>query len=149
MIVVLKYRKIILKDMNRHKKDSLKEEMVNCKLYKYFNEHGWDIANIELFSKHQFETKKQLLEEENKYIEKYLNDPKCLNCVRAVENKEAAREKKNEYAGTHKDKTKSYLQSNKELINQKRKKYVSEHREQRLNTTRKYYINHKERIRAK
>ena len=50
---------------------------------------------------------------------------------------------------THKDKTKIYLQSNKELINQKRKQYVSEHREQRLNTTRKYYINHKEQIVAK
>ena len=68
--------------------------MLNCKLYKYFNEHGWNTANIELVSKHQFETKKQLFEEENKYIEKSLNDPKCLNCVRAVENKEATREKK-------------------------------------------------------
>ena len=72
-----------------------------------------------------------------------------LIVLEQLRTKKQPERKKNEYARTHYEKTKIYLQINKELIYERQKAYVKEHREQRLNTIRNYYINHKEQIRAK
>lgn len=89
----------------------------NRKLFIYFTEHGWDKAEIQLVSSHNFDTNKQLREEENKHIDMSLKDPKCLNEIRAVKSAKADRES--------------------------RYNYIASHQEQRQNTRKKYYESHK------
>ena len=54
------------------------------KVYKYFNNYGWDNVKIILIEEHYLDNKEQLLREENKIIEMYLQDEKCLNSVRPI-----------------------------------------------------------------
>ena len=70
--------------LRTHIKTSKMPVYRDSKVYKYFNEFGWNNVKIETVSEHLFETKKQLMDEENKYIDKYINDPKCLNTRRSV-----------------------------------------------------------------
>lgn len=82
--------------LRNHIKTSKMPVYRDSKVYKYFNEFGWNNVKIETVSEHLFETKKQLKDEKNKYIDKYVNDPKCLNTRRSVMFDEERRKTKTE-----------------------------------------------------
>ena len=54
------------------------------KVYKHFSTVGWDNVKIVLLEEHFLDNKEQLLREENKVIEMYLHDEKCLNSLRSL-----------------------------------------------------------------
>ena len=67
-----------------HKQDAKKKHMQNSKKYLYFNSIGWEIVKLILIDEFNFDKKIQLLKEEDKLIQQYINDPKCLNAMRSI-----------------------------------------------------------------
>ena len=63
-----------------HKK--LSKKYVNRKIFTIFTYERFCNNEIKIILVEEFilQNKSQLLREENKYIEKRLNDPRCLNC---------------------------------------------------------------------
>ena len=70
------------KRLSWHNKLSLQEP--DRKFYKYMNEIGRDKFKIILIEEHYLENKEQLLREEDRVIQMYLHDEKCLNSIRAL-----------------------------------------------------------------
>ena len=79
------------------------------KAYKYFNSIGWDNVKIVLIEEHYLDNKQQLLREEDKVIQMYIHDEKCLNSYRAFVAPEEAQE-------THKIYNEQYYKQNKDMI---------------------------------
>ena len=80
--------KTLSKRFTWHKQDAHKEKIKNSKKYQYFNSIGWENVKIILLDEFQFDNKMQLLKEEDKYIQLYRDDPKCLNVIRAYTSEE-------------------------------------------------------------
>ena len=71
----------LAKRFSNHKSDSVRHH--NQKVYKYFNDTGWENVKIVLISEHYLDNKEQLLREEDSVIQSYIHDDKCLNCNRS------------------------------------------------------------------
>ena len=52
------------------------------KVYKYFTEVGWDNVKIVLMEEHFLDNREQQLREEDRAIQIYIDDEKCLNSLR-------------------------------------------------------------------
>ena len=63
--------------LRKHIENSKKNS--STKLSLYFNTIGWDKAKIEVISEHNFNDKKQLFDEEKKYIKLAYHNPLSLN----------------------------------------------------------------------
>jgi len=55
----------------------------NRKVYNIFNELGCDNVKIELIEEYFLENHDQLLQEEDRVIQRYIHDDRCLNTNRA------------------------------------------------------------------
>ena len=94
---------------SKHKNDSKK---VDTKAYKHFNSVGWENVKMVLMEEHYLENRDQQMREENRVIEMYLDDEKCLNSVRpwfSPSEKEVKLEKKKVRVQTYK---KQYYEQN-------------------------------------
>jgi len=114
----------------------------DSKLYKYMREIGAEHFQIELIEEYVCETKQQLCEREQYWIEQLKPE---LNMFRAISNpnyeqecrdKNERRERSNKFYHSHKEeilqKQKIYTEKNKEEISKRRKKYREEHKEEIL-----------------
>ena len=101
----------------KHIDMSKRPENKNLKLYSYFKKIGWENAKIEIIKNLNINTKNELLEEENKYIQQHINDPFCLNM-------------RISYTGlTKAEYNKKYNIQNFEKLNTRRKEYLNENRD--------------------
>ena len=117
-----------------HKYDARKHP--EQKVYKYFNEIGFDNVKIILIEEHYLDNREQLIREEDKVIQMYIDDEKCLNSIRA-------------FTGLSKqDYDKKYTEDNQELIKQKYKIYYEKNKDEirrkKCILSKEYYQNHKE-----
>ena len=122
--------------LQRHKSNS--KIYPNNKKSKYFNEINWDVK-IYLIENVNVSNKSELLEYENEFIKKYLNDNLCLNTYYSklnidlrkkktndnsnkyyAKNIDEMKKKHNQYYIKTKDEKKKIYEENKEVINQKR-----------------------------
>ena len=126
------------------------------KVYKFFNSIGWENVKIVLLEEHFLENKNQQLREENRVIEMYLHDEKCLNCLRPFvpieEQKEHQRELIKKYYENNKEKcrimNKKYYEENIESCKLSRQKYYQEHKEEHYQYGKHYRREHIEEYRA-
>ena len=72
---------LLSKRFTKHK--SYAKAKPDTKIYKCFNEIGWENVKIVLIEEHYLENKEQLLREEDRAIQMYIHDPFCLNSNRA------------------------------------------------------------------
>ena len=86
------------------------------KVYKYFNQIGWDNVKIILHHELYLDNKEELLRAENDVIMAYIDDPKCLNSIRSLLNDD----QRKEYV---KDHNKEYRENNKEKLKEMFKQY--------------------------
>ena len=119
-----------------HKCDAIRQP--ERKVYKCYNSLGWENVKITLIEEHFLDNKEQLLREENRVIEMYLNDEKCLNSKRAIFNEEEYKKEQNikhkiynknnperykqwnhTYYEKNKDKLKNYYDENRESVLQR------------------------------
>jgi len=114
------------KRLYKHK--YLARERPDTKVYKYLNEIGWDNVKIILINEYCLENKQQLLREEDKEIQKYINDENCLNSQRSFTGLDRAEYKK------------MYNEKNKDKISKYGKDHYSQHKEYFMH----YYEEHKE-----
>ena len=127
------------KRLSWHKQNAKKEKHKNMKVYKYFNEVGWDNVKIILIEENYLENKQQLLREEDRVIQMYLHDKNCLNSFRAF----LSLEDKKEY---HKKYREVYNKINKEKINQQNNQNYKDNREKVLQRQKIYYEKNKSKI---
>ena len=131
--------------LNKHKHTSKKH--FEQKVYKAFNELGWDNVKIILIQELYLDNKDQLLRAENEVIMAYIHDDKCLNSKKAwtgldkkmyekqyrIENKDSIKIYKKEYSILNRDSIKEYMkqyqETNKEIIREKRRIYGEENKE--------------------
>ena len=98
------------------------------KVYKYFNQIGWENVKIVLVEEHYLENKEQLTREEDKVIQIYLHDEKCLNSRHAstglskIEYDKKYREDHHEHCLQE---GRKYYNDNKESINTQRKEKMT------------------------
>ena len=118
-----------------HKADSLRQP--DRLLYKHFNKIGWESIKIILIEEHTLENKDQQMREEDKIIQQYINDDKCLNSNRACHNS-------NEYYQLHKEErlenNKIWKINNPEQTKIIMKKCYDKNREKYLEQKRQSYI---------
>ena len=123
------------------------------KIYKVFTHARFlnDEIRIVLEKCFVLSSKQELLREENKYIESSLEDEKCLNFNRAVQNYEVVQEYRRmyakEYCEAHREEKKVYDEKyRKAHVEHKRvldKDYREQHREEKVVMNRAYYIANK------
>ena len=116
------------------------------KVCQYFNSIGWN-CKIDLLEEVCCNSKRELEHKENEYIQKYKNDPYCLNTkasfiddvVNAKREYSNMYRKKNpekfnayskKYSVTHKDQIKNYHESNKEILSEKHKIWYLNNRDE-------------------
>ena len=153
------------KRFSKHKADAkLQPER---KVYKYFNGINWENTKCILLEEHYLDNKEQLLREEDRLIHMYKDDPKCLNSLYAIFDKEKSKEKNKIYRENNKDKramyNKTYYQTNKEKllehdriyrennkekITLRNKLYNQNNKEERSNYIKKYREEHREKLRV-
>ena len=68
----------------RHRENSQIARRQQTRVYRYINTIGWNNVKIELVEEFDYTTKEDMLQRENTYIVKSLNDPLCLNNNRAI-----------------------------------------------------------------
>ena len=98
------------------------------KVYTHINSIGWDNVRIILIEEFECETKDQLRQKEDEYIQKEIKNELCLNVNFAIVNKN----KYNTYQ-------KQYVEDHKEELKEYRKQYVEDHKEKYSYETRKEY----------
>lgn len=136
------------KRLYRHKCDAKKHP--EQKNYKYFNEIGFDNVKIVLIEEHYLENREQLIREEDKVIQMYLHDEKCLNSIRAFVTPEEARAKYGEQRKIryqeHKEEelatNKKYRDLNRDAIIQQKRMAYKNNRTELLEQQKKYYKDH-------
>ena len=132
-----------------HKRSSKEEHRQKTKSYEHFNRIKWNVKII-LIKELNLENKEQLLREEDKLIQMYKNDYKCLNSIRAFITAEERIERdtkfRKEYYKINKEKinklNKENYINNIDHITEKHKKYRENNKEQ----IKEYRIKNKERI---
>jgi hypothetical protein len=105
--------------------------------YKYFETIPINDIRIELIENCPCDSKKELLEREEHFINLSKKDPLCLNTRSAFLSEEAKKEK-NEI----------YYKENKEILQEKMKKYYEDHKEDIIEEHRFYTIANKEKVDA-
>ena len=125
-----------------HKRRS--KEVQNRKVYIIFTNERFIANEIKIILVEEFslKSKEELLREENKYIEQSLNDQKCLNSLRAVENYEITLEKER----AHK---KLLYEANKDKLCERIKSYQKSHVEEIKAQKREYNLANMENIKAR
>jgi hypothetical protein len=148
--------------ISNHKRDSIKYP--DRKVYKHINTIGWECVIPILIESYPCNTKKELNEREDYYIQKAKNEKDffCLNINNAYvseekrkqnminyyeENKDEISEKHKKYREENQDKIKEYRDVYNKVFSQKRceyqKKYVEENREKVLEGKHAYYEENK------
>jgi ribosomal protein L44E len=69
------------------------QKKMNSRVYKHINTVGWDNVRIVIIEEVHCANKNELCRKENKYIEKELQNPLCLNTNRSVQNSLVAKRK--------------------------------------------------------
>ncbi len=101
------------KRLSHHKYNAKKLD--NIKLYKYFNEIGWENVKIILIIElNDCKNREQQIREEQKYIEENKNNMFCLNSINALGRSKESIEKR-------KKQTKEWLYNNYDYIKEYRK----------------------------
>ena len=109
------------------------------KLYSFFSSVGWENVVILLIEEHKLENREQQLREEDKVIQKYINDPNCLNSMRAFTGLNT-KEYNHYYSNLHRDEIRvrqatthrELYEKNKAEIKEKRKKEYAENKQEIL-----------------
>ena len=109
------------------------------KVYKYFNELGWDNVKIILIEEHYLDNNEELIREEDRVIQMYLHEDKCLNSYRAFVTQEEARE-------NHNKQQKLYYEENKERVQAYKKDYYEANKNDISDKCKEYRENNKESI---
>ena len=65
--------------LNDHKFHSKYPKHQTTRVYTHINKIGWENVKIVLIGKYNLNNRSELLREEDRYIQKYKNDPFCLN----------------------------------------------------------------------
>ena len=131
-----------------HKCDAKKQP--DRKVYKYFNSIGWDNVKIILIEQHYLDNKQELIREEDKVIQMYLHDEKCLNSNRAFLTQEEFIEKPKLHYEQNKDEirenNKRYYEQNKDAIREQQKQYYEQTKDVILVQQKQYYEQNKDEI---
>ena len=130
------------KRLSWHKRNANQDKYKNAKVYKYFNEIGWNNVKIVLIEEHYLDNKQQLLREEDRVIQMYLHDEKCLNSYRAFVTQEETRERKTLYH-------EQYYKQNKDVIHEKWKQWYQQNKDEILECKHIYYEKNKDSIQEK
>ena len=69
----------ITKLTSRFSKHKCDARIIQSKVYNHFNKIGWENVKIELIEEVQINNRNELLLKESEYINKYINNDKCLN----------------------------------------------------------------------
>ena len=132
----------LYKRLSHHKSDAEKR---NTKVYARFNKVGWENVKIVLIEEHYLENVEQLKREEDKVIQMFINDDKCLNMNRASRSKEEACEYKRNHYQQNKEHyitiNKMYHENNRDKILQQRKEYYELNKETILLKQKEYCKN--------
>ena len=120
------------------------------KVYKYFNSISWDNVKIVLIEEHYLDNREQLIREEDKVIQMYIHDERCLNSIRAFVTPEEARAKYGEQRKiryqAHKQKelatNKKYRDLNRDAILQQHRMVYKNNRKEILEKQQQYYKDH-------
>ena len=123
---------LLSKRFYKHKFDAKKSP--ERKIYSYFNKIGWDNVKIVLVEEHYLQNKEQLLREEDRVIQMYLHDEKCLNSRRSF------------IGSTKEEYKKEHYQNNKEKIQQKQKEYSEANKKEIQQKKKEWYQHNKEKI---
>ena len=136
----------------------------HAKVYKVFNELGWENISIVLEKEFNLQNKEQLNREEYKYIKASVNDPLCLNSkitgsglsvneyrkIYYKEHPEQRKETLDRYYEKNKDevkeRTKQWKLENREKVNEQKKIYYQKHKEEIYKKEKEYRQNNKEQI---
>jgi len=93
---------------------------IDTKVYKVFNEIGWDSIKIVLIEEHFLDNREQQLREEDRVITMYSHDPLCLNSYHSIDTRERRLQRNKEYKQRNKEKVqegrKQYYINNKDKI---------------------------------
>ena len=112
----------------------------NSRVHNYFNNIGWENAKIEVVKTLKLNSKKELLEEENKYIHNHINNPLCLNTQHAVLNLENKLAKRKTY-------NYKYTEMNKTKLNEQHKQYYIKNRDKFIECRHQYCIENTDKVR--
>ena len=128
--------KYLAKRKADHKADSLRHP--ERPVYKYFNSVGWSNVTIVLIEELNLQSKEQQMQAEDRYIQQYIDDERCLNAVRAVGMN------RKEYYQLHKNKrleiAKIWRKNNPEQTKLIMNKCYTKNREKYLEQKRQIYI---------
>ena len=132
---------LLSKRLYKHKTEGKK--FPKRKVYEAFNEIGWENTKIVLIEEHYLENREQQLREEDKIIQMYIHDEKCLNSKRPWITLQEKKEKEKQYYKENKERIQKYKHEwdilNKENNSEKRKEYKEKHREKISEKDKKYY----------
>ena len=146
---------MLSKRLYGHKSSS--KQYPKTKVYNVFNEIGWENVKIVLIEEHYLENREQQLREEDKIIQMYIHDEKCLNSVRPWVSIEEQKEKRKEYykgySTQNEDKiilkNKLYIEQNKERIQKYKHEYDILNKENNSKKWKEYKEKHREKISEK
>ena len=151
---------ILSKRLYQHKAKA--KQTPDRKVYKYFDSVGWENVRIVLIEEHVLQNREQQLREEDRVLINYINDPLCLNSLRAfcgldkniynkeryIANKQECLSRQKEYYINHADEIKNYQkeynEKNKEKVCFRYRRYYLEHAEQTKERSKKHYNSNKE-----
>ena len=140
---------ILSKRLAKHKQDS--KIFQDRTVYKIFNEIGWENVKIVLIEEHYLENKEQQLREEDRVLQMFLDDEKCLNSLRPlVPLDEQLRRKKERYYEDHEKKLnrmKVYRKEHIEKLKLQVKEHYQEHKQEALDYQEKYRNENRQKMR--
>ena len=122
------------KRFGQHKRDSVREKFSHRKVYSYFNSIGWENVKVILIDEYNLQNKLQLLREEDKVIQLYLQNDKCLNVLRPY------------FGLERKDQRKVYKEMIKEHIKKESKNYYIKNQAEILEYRKQYREKNKEKV---
>lgn len=136
--------------LKEHKKTAKKEP--NRPFYSYFNNVGWDTAEIKLLENYPCSNRNELLKKENEYISKFIKEENCLNSQHSYTGLTQQAYKQKWYKENKDDildDRKQYYEDNKEEILERVKKYTDNHKEEKKEYLSEYYTKNKAKLTAK
>ena len=105
---------------------------------------------IDLIDSFALKTKEELIHQENLHIEQSLDDPKCLNTNRAIENYEVKKLKSKEYYESNtyviKERRKKNYEANVDVLKERRKEYYGNCKDKIKQQMKEYYETNKNNI---